>query len=187
MPPACQPVGLIALAASWPRQRRHRRPRPALSWGKPGVSYEDISRRRDRVPARRRVDRSHRDRARRGAGLRLASGRSRDQCRYVVGGQAIDTARPDLSIHQARDIIQARLDHCLSRAWLSPLRADRRPAPPAHPLQPAPARAAGLSATASPATRRCWPAKRRRDARRARRLFASPGSLRQCRIELASP
>jgi hypothetical protein len=87
--------------------------RPALSWGKPGVSYEVY--RADAtlcLRAAAAVDLTGTEPAQ---ALVLASRRVEAAANadpWSVA-QAIDAARPDLSIHQARDIMQARLDHCL--------------------------------------------------------------------------
>jgi hypothetical protein len=87
--------------------------RPSLSWGKPGVAYETY--RADATACLRAaaaVDLTGTEPAQALvlASRRVATAAAADPWSVA---QAIDAARPDLSIHQARDIMQARLDHCL--------------------------------------------------------------------------
>ena len=87
--------------------------RPALSWGKPGVSFADY--RADatlclRAAAATDLTGTEPARALVLASRRVAAAANADP--WTVA-EAIDAARPDLSIHQARDLMQARLDQCL--------------------------------------------------------------------------
>ena len=87
--------------------------RPALSWGKPGVSYETY--RADataclRAAAATDLTGTEPAQALVLASRRVATAAAADPWSVAA---AIDAARPDLRIHQARDIMQARLDHCL--------------------------------------------------------------------------
>jgi hypothetical protein len=88
--------------------------RPALSWGKPGVSFEEY--RADATACLRAAAATDLTGTEPAEALVLASRRVETALNadpWSVA-QAIDAARPDLSIRQARDIIQARLDHCLA-------------------------------------------------------------------------
>ena len=87
--------------------------RPALTWGKPGVSFADY--RADanlclRAAAATDLAGTEPAQALVLASRRVATAAAADPWSVA---QAIDAARPDLRIHQARDIMQARLDHCL--------------------------------------------------------------------------
>jgi len=87
--------------------------RPALSWGKPGVSYETY--RADATACLRAAAATDLTGTEPAQALVLASRRVATAAAadpWSVA-EAIDAARPDLRIHQARDIMQARLDHCL--------------------------------------------------------------------------
>ena len=87
--------------------------RPALSWGKPGVSFETY--RADATLCLRAAASTDLSGTEPAEALALASRRVETALNadpWSVA-QAIDAARPDLSIRQARDIMQARLDHCL--------------------------------------------------------------------------
>jgi hypothetical protein len=102
--------------------------RPALSWGKPGVSYDDY--RADATTCLRAAAATDLTGSEPANALVLASRRietalTNDFTPMVGGGfdplitfanavqQERIAARPDLRIRQARDILQARLDHCL--------------------------------------------------------------------------
>jgi hypothetical protein len=88
--------------------------RPALSWGKPGVSFETY--RADATACLRAAASTDLTGTEPALALALASRRVETALNsdpWSVA-QAIDAARPDLSIRQARDILQARLDHCLA-------------------------------------------------------------------------
>jgi len=102
--------------------------RPALSWGKPGISYADY--RADATACLRVAAGTDLAGTEPANALVLASRRmdtiaTSDFTPMVGGGfdplitfanamqQARIAARPDLRIRQARDILQARLDHCL--------------------------------------------------------------------------
>ena len=87
--------------------------RPALSWGKPGVSFTDY--RADATLCLRAAAATDLAGTEPAQALVLASRRVEAAANadpWSVA-QAIDAARPDLSIRQARDIMQARLDRCL--------------------------------------------------------------------------
>ena len=87
--------------------------RPALSWGKAGVSFETY--RADATDCLRAAASTDLSGTEPAEALVLASRRVETALNsdpWSVA-QAIDAARPDLSIRQARDLIQARLDHCL--------------------------------------------------------------------------
>jgi hypothetical protein len=103
-------------------------PRPALSWGKPGISYEDY--RADATACLREAAGTDLTGSEPANALVLASRRietalTSDYTPMIGGGfdpvintvnaaqQARMAARPDLRLRQARDILQARLDHCL--------------------------------------------------------------------------
>ena len=107
---------------------------PALSWGKPGVSYADY--RADATACLREAAGTDLTGTEPANALVLASRRietvlTRDFTPMVSGGsvpvfdpvintvnavqQARIAARPDLRIRQARDILQGRLDHCLEQ------------------------------------------------------------------------
>jgi hypothetical protein len=102
--------------------------RPTMSWGKPGVSYEDY--RSDATICLRLAAGTDLTGTEPANALVLASRRmetiaTSDFTPMVGGGfdpviNAVNAmqmarmqARPDLRIRQARDILQARLDHCL--------------------------------------------------------------------------
>lgn len=100
---AAAALGGIAKAAS----------RPAVSWGKPGVSFEAY--RADATDCLRAAVATDLTGTEPAEALVLASRRVETALNadpWSVA-QAVDAARPDLSIRQAREIIQARLDHCL--------------------------------------------------------------------------
>ena len=102
---------LILCAAAFGSAAQARR--PALSWGKPGVSYADY--RADATACLREAAATDLTGTEPADALVLASRRVETAANadpWSVA-QAIDAARPDLRIRQARDIIQARLDHCL--------------------------------------------------------------------------
>jgi hypothetical protein len=104
---------LIALAAAAGLTGMAAAARPALSWGKPGVSFETY--RADATACLRAAASTDLSGTEPAQALVLASRRVETALNsdpWSVA-QAIDAARPDLSIRQARDIIQARLDHCL--------------------------------------------------------------------------
>jgi hypothetical protein len=104
---------LIALAAAAGLAGMAAAARPALSWGKPGVSFETY--RADATACLRAAASTDLTGTEPAEALALASRRVETALNsdpWSVA-QAIDAARPDLSIRQARDIIQARLDHCL--------------------------------------------------------------------------
>ena len=87
--------------------------RPALTWGKPGVSYEDY--RADATACLRAAVATDLTGTEPAEALVLASRRietAMNSDPWSVA-QVTDMARPDLSIRQARDIIQGRLNHCL--------------------------------------------------------------------------
>ena len=95
-------VGSAALAA-----------RPALSWGKPGVSFETY--RADATLCLRAAAATDLTGTEPAEALVLGSRRvamAQNFDPWSVA-EAVDAARPDLRIRQARDIMQARLDHCL--------------------------------------------------------------------------
>jgi hypothetical protein len=102
--------------------------RPALSWGKPGVSYEQY--RADATSCLREAAGTDLTGTEPANALVLASRQietalTSDFTPMMGGGfdpiintvnavqQARMAARPDLRLRQARDILQARLDHCL--------------------------------------------------------------------------
>jgi hypothetical protein len=115
-------AGLATAAAA-----RH----PALSWGKPGVSYADY--RADatsclRVAAGADLTGTEPAEALVLASRRIETALTTDFTPMIGGGsdplantintvnavqQARMAARPDLRLRQARDILQTRLDHCL--------------------------------------------------------------------------
>ena len=104
---------VIALAAAIGLAGAAAAARPALSWGKPGVSYEAY--RADATACLRDAAGLDLTGTEPANALVLASRRveaAANADMWAVA-EAIDAARPDLSIHQARDILQARLDHCL--------------------------------------------------------------------------
>jgi hypothetical protein len=87
---------------------------PALSWGKPGVSFEAY--RADataclRAAAATDLTGTEPAEALAFASRRIATAQNFDQ--WAVA-QATYTARPDLRLRQAREILQARLDDCLT-------------------------------------------------------------------------
>jgi hypothetical protein len=113
MHPARFPATLIALAAAAGLGGAALAARPALSWGKPGVSFETY--RADATACLRAAAATDLTGTEPAEALVLASRRVETALNsdpWTVA-EAIDAARPDLSIRQARDIIQARLDHCL--------------------------------------------------------------------------
>jgi len=102
--------------------------RPALSWGKPGISYDEY--RADATICLREAAGTDLTGTEPANALVLASRQietalTTDFTPMVGGGfdPVINTvnamqrarigARPDLRLRQARDILQARLDHCL--------------------------------------------------------------------------
>jgi hypothetical protein len=105
--------GLIAIAAAGALGAAAQAARPSLSWGKPGVSFETYrAEATECLRAAASVDLTGSEPAQ---ALVLASRRVETALNsdpWSVA-QAIDAARPDLSIREARDIMQARLDHCL--------------------------------------------------------------------------
>ena len=112
--PANVPIAQIALAAAlFVGGAAAAATRPALSWGKPGVSFEEYwAEATTCLRAAVATDLTGTEPA---EALVLASRRVETALNadpWTVA-QAIDAARPDLRIRQARDIIQARLDHCL--------------------------------------------------------------------------
>lgn len=110
-----QPYVLIALAAAAGLTgMAAAAARPALSWGKPGVSFETY--RADATACLRVAASTDLTGTEPAEALALASRRVETALNsdpWSVA-QAIDAARPDLSIRQARDLLQARLDHCLA-------------------------------------------------------------------------
>jgi hypothetical protein len=117
---------LILLAASLGTAAFARR--PALSWGKPGVSYDQY--RADATICLREAAGMDLTGTEPANALVLASRRmetilTSDFTPMIGGGfdplitfanamqQQRLAARPDLRLRQARDILQARLDHCL--------------------------------------------------------------------------
>lgn len=87
--------------------------RPAVSWGKPGVSFDAY--RADATACLRVAAATDLAGTEPAEALVLASRRVETALNsdpWSVA-QAVDAARPDLSIREARDIIQARLNHCL--------------------------------------------------------------------------
>jgi hypothetical protein len=122
------PAALIALAAAGGLGGAVHAARPALSWGKPGVSFEAY--RADATACLRAADGTDLTGTEPANALVLASRRietalTSDFTPMVGGGfdplittvnavqQARMAARPDLRLRQARDILQGRLDHCL--------------------------------------------------------------------------
>ena len=104
---------LILLAAAGGLGSAIAAARPALSWGKPGVSFETY--RADATSCLRAAAATDLTGTEPAEALALASRRVETALNadpWSVA-QAIDMARPDLSIRQAREIMQARLDHCL--------------------------------------------------------------------------
>ena len=87
--------------------------RPALSWGKAGVSYETY--RADATSCLRAAAATDLTGTEPAEALVLASRRIETAMNTDPWSVAevTDMARPDLSIHQARDILQARLNQCL--------------------------------------------------------------------------
>ena len=87
--------------------------RPTLSWGKPGVTYEDY--RADATNCLRAAAATDLTGTEPAEALVLASRRietAMNSDPWTVA-QVTEMARPDLSIRQARDIIQERLNQCL--------------------------------------------------------------------------
>ena len=87
--------------------------RPALTWGKPGVSYAEY--RTDATACLRAAAATDLTGTEPAEALVLASRRietAMNSDPWTVA-QVTEMARPDLSIRQARDIIQARLNQCL--------------------------------------------------------------------------
>lgn len=87
--------------------------RPTLSWGKPGVTYEDY--RADATNCLRAAAATDLTGTEPAEALVLASRRietAMNSDPWTIA-QVTEMARPDLSIRQARDIIQERLDQCL--------------------------------------------------------------------------
>jgi len=87
--------------------------RPALTWGKAGVSYADY--RADATACLRVAVATDLTGTEPAEALVLASRRIESAMNTDPWSVAevTDMARPDLRIRQARDIIQARLNHCL--------------------------------------------------------------------------
>jgi hypothetical protein len=109
-----KPYVLIALAAAAGLTGMAAAVRPALSWGKPGVSFETY--RAEATACLRAAASTDLTGTEPAEALALASRRVETALHsdpWSVA-QAIDAARPDLSIRQARDLLQARLDHCLA-------------------------------------------------------------------------
>jgi hypothetical protein len=105
---------MIALAAASLAAAAAAATRPALTWGKPGVSYEEY--RADATACLRAAAATDLTGSEPAQALVLASRRietAMNSDPWSVA-QATDAARPDLSIRQARDILQARLNHCLT-------------------------------------------------------------------------
>jgi hypothetical protein len=87
--------------------------RPALTWGKAGVSYEEY--RADATACLRAAAATDLTGTEPAEALALASRRIETALNtdpWAVA-QATDSARADLRVRQARDILQARLNHCL--------------------------------------------------------------------------
>jgi hypothetical protein len=107
--------GLIALAAAASLgSAAAAATRPVLSWGKPGVPFEVY--RADATACLRAAAATDLTGTEPAEALVLASRRIETALNsdpWTVA-QATEAARPDLSIRQARDIIQARLDRCLA-------------------------------------------------------------------------
>ena len=105
--------GLIVLAAAAGLGSASAASRPTLSWGKSGVSYEAY--RADATACLRAAASTDLTGTEPAEALVLASRRietAMNSDPWSVA-EATDMARPDLRIRQARDIIQARLNHCL--------------------------------------------------------------------------
>src|SRR4051812_28772173 len=87
--------------------------RPALTWGKPGVSFEDY--RADATACLRAAVATDLTGTEPAEALALASRRIETAMNTDPWSVAevTDMARPDLRIREARDIIQARLNECL--------------------------------------------------------------------------
>jgi hypothetical protein len=105
--------GLIALAATAGLGSASAASRPTLSWGKSGVSYEAY--RADATACLRAAASTDLTGTEPAEALVLASRRietAMNSDPWSVA-EVTDMARPDLRIRQARDIIQARLNHCL--------------------------------------------------------------------------
>ena len=112
--PANTLTGLIALAAAVGLSAAAAAAtRPALSWGKAGVSYEEY--RADATACLRAAVATDLTGTEPAEALVLASRRIETAMNTDPWSVAevTDMARPDLSIRQARDIIQGRLNHCL--------------------------------------------------------------------------
>jgi hypothetical protein len=104
---------LIALAAAGLAAAAASATRPALSWGKPGVSFETY--RADATACLRAAASTDLTGTEPAEALILASRRietAMNSDPWSVA-EATDAARPDLRIREARDIIQARLNDCL--------------------------------------------------------------------------
>ena len=105
--------GLIVLAAAAGLGSASAASRPTLSWGKSGVSYEAY--RADATACLRAAASTDLTGTEPAEALVLASRRietAMNSDPWSVA-EVTDMARPDLRIRQARDIIQARLNHCL--------------------------------------------------------------------------
>src|ERR1700712_1915351 len=105
--------GLIVLAAAAGLGSASAASRPTLSWGKSGMSYEAY--RADATACLRAAASTDLTGTEPAEALVLASRRietAMNSDPWSVA-EATDMARPDLRIRQARDIIQARLNHCL--------------------------------------------------------------------------
>jgi hypothetical protein len=111
--PAYVPSVLIALAAAGLCGAASAATRPALTWGKPGVSYVDY--RADATTCLRAAVATDLTGTEPAEALVLASRRietAMNSDPWSVA-EVTDMARPDLRIRQARDIIQDRLNQCL--------------------------------------------------------------------------
>jgi hypothetical protein len=119
-----QPAYAIALAVLALGTAASAAHRPALSWGKPGVSYETY--RADATACLREAAGTDLTGTEPANALVLASRRIETAITTVPAGDsdlaismvnaiqgARIAARPDLRFRQAHDILQARLDHCL--------------------------------------------------------------------------
>ena len=111
--PAYVLSALVVLAAAAGLSAAAAAARPALSWGKPGVSYADY--RADATACLRVAVATDLTGTEPAEALVLASRRIETAMNTDPWSVAevTDMARPDLRIRQARDIIQARLNHCL--------------------------------------------------------------------------
>ena len=87
---------------------------PAVSWGKPGVSFDAY--RAEATACLRAAAATDLTGTEPAEALVLASRRVETALNAdpLSVALAVDAARPDLRLRQARDIIQARLDQCLA-------------------------------------------------------------------------